>query len=59
MIYCQTEKSGDAENTKLVEHYEIHFAENTLIKLKYDTVEKFVIILTGVISKLSQMVPAQ
>ena len=29
------------------------------IKLQYDTVEKFVITLTGVISKLNQMVPAK
>ena len=29
------------------------------IKLQYDTVEKFVITLTGVISKLNQMLPAK
>ena len=59
MIYCQPVKSGDDENTKLVEHYVFHFAEITLIKLQYDTVGIFVVILTGVISILSQMVPAQ
>ena len=30
-----------------------------LIKFQYDTVETFVIMLTGVISKLKQMVPAK
>ena len=59
MIYCQPVKSGDDENTKLVEHYVFHFAEITLIKLQYDTVGMFAVILTGVISILSQMVPAQ
>ena len=59
MIYCQPVISGDDENTKLVEHYVFHFAEITLIKIQYDTVGMFEVILTGVISILSQMVPAQ
>ena len=48
---------------KLGEHYVLSFCRNLsgqkLIKLQYDNVEKFVITVTGVISKLNQMVPAK
>ena len=47
----------------LSEHYVLSFYRNLrgqkLIKLQYDTVEIFVIILTGVISELNRMVPAK
>ena len=48
---------------KLGEHYVLSFCRNLsgqkLIKLPYDTVEEFLITLTGVISKLNRMVPAK
>ena len=54
---------GSRQKAKLGDHYSLSFCRNLsgekLIKLQYDTVEKFVITLTGVISKLNQMVPAK
>ena len=48
--------------SNLDEHYVLSFRRNLrskqLIKLQYDTVENFVITLTGVIRKLNLMLPA-
>ena len=43
---------------KLGEHYVLSFGQK-LIKLQYDAVEIFFFIQTGVISKLSRVVPAK
>ena len=56
-------KSGADKLAKLGEHYVLPFCRclsgQKLIKLQYDRVEIFVIILTGVISKLNRMVPGK
>ena len=62
---CQALKSGAGvdKQAKLGEHWVLSFCRNLsgqrLIKLQYDTVVIFVIAVTGVVSKLNRMVPAE